>query len=87
MFTVLSALTNRSSQLTRVGSLVLLYPSLAGKQIEELLYLLHLPFMQLVHSDRAIHPHKLKTNQIIGLSTHRPRYRTFLLPTLHLSST
>ena len=73
----LSALTNRSSQLARADSLVLLYPSLAGKQIEELRYLLQLPFMQLVYSDRAVHPHKLKTNQIIGLSTHRP-HRTFL---------
>ena len=79
---------DQSKLLTHQGGVSCFYciPHWLGKQIEELLYLLHLPFVQPVHSDRAIH-HKLKTNQIIGLSTHRPGYRTFLLPTVHLSST
>ena len=34
-------------------------------------------FFAFVHSDRPVHPHKLKSNQIIGLSTHPPGYRTF----------
>jgi len=51
--------------------LVPLYSSfkLAGNQVEELPYLLHLPFMQFDHSDRPIY---LTNPKLISASYHWP---------------